>query len=280
MTTLLAASVVSAAAASPSALPTLILVPSAWQSPTIFTPLLAHLGPYPVLYAQALPSVAPANPASINAASDAEYLRLQLIQPLLDAGKTCVLVAHNYGVIPCMTAAVDLSPAHRRREGKAGGVLGVITLAGWIVPEGETARNVLVGGGGQVPEWFHPDAQGLSPLPPFEVFSAEAPVGQHDFLRSTLSDSAVVLLDVPVPAQAWSQKEFKGKCAYVRLPQVAIFPEDVQDRMRERSESLGGEWVVRTAPTTRHYPWLKEPGKVADLVKELVMGFVEVDRGG
>jgi pimeloyl-ACP methyl ester carboxylesterase len=131
--------------------PTVVLVPGAWHSPihySLVTGLLS-LGGYPIV-SERLPSVNSTTPKSISVTTDADFVRNELIVPLLNQGKDVLLIAHSYGGSPGAAAAYGLSKAERTAAGETGGVIGLIFIAAFLA---ETGVSVLDDLGGQFNSW-------------------------------------------------------------------------------------------------------------------------------
>ena len=131
--------------------PTVVLVPGAWHSPihySLVTGLLS-LGGYPIV-SERLPSVNSTTPKSISVTTDANFIRNQLIVPLLNQGKDVLLIAHSYGGSPGAAAAYGLSKAERTAAGQAGGVIGLIFIAAFLAEAGVSVLDDL---GGQFNSW-------------------------------------------------------------------------------------------------------------------------------
>ena len=145
-----------------SAKPTIVLVPGAWHSPSHYTGLIQELqeAGYIVL-SQQLPTLNPATPADVSVASDTAFVRQQLLAPLVEAGVDVLLVTHSYGSVPGAAAAVGMSRTQRVVEGKAGGVLGLVCIAGFLFSDGDSLFNKI---GGRFERW---DIVNVSLKPPF-----------------------------------------------------------------------------------------------------------------
>ena len=132
--------------------PTILILPGAWFSPSTydaFISRLQHLS-FPTAYAP-YPSLDPSDPATADAATDtAAVLKGSLLPLIEDQGKDVVLVMHSYGGVPGSAAAKGLSKAQRGREGKLGGVVGLIHVSGFVLPGG---ASVADGQGGRLPAW-------------------------------------------------------------------------------------------------------------------------------
>lgn len=126
--------------------PTVVLVPGAWHSPQHYYKLkdLVERAGYD-LVSQRNPSCDSLNPDAESAAKDAAFIRNQLLIPLLDAGKTVILVMHSYGGLPGAAAAEGLSQTERISAGRPGGIIGLIFICAILAHEGQSLLDLLPG---------------------------------------------------------------------------------------------------------------------------------------
>jgi pimeloyl-ACP methyl ester carboxylesterase len=148
-------------------LPTIVLIPGAWHSPVHYQELvnLLEAARY-TLSSSSLPSLDPADPDAVTTRTDSKFIAEKLLAPLLDEGNDIILVAHSYGGSPGSAAARGLSKTERASQGLNGGVIGLIFIAAFVVPEGVSLRD---GVGGQFPPWVQVDVCCLlypDPQPP------------------------------------------------------------------------------------------------------------------
>ena len=129
-----------------SAHPTILFFPGAFSSPSCFDSLSAHLQKlgYPTVYTD-FPSLKPSDPTAVSTSRDAEETRNKFLLPLVEAGKNVVIFVHSYGGIVGGAAAAGLSKTARSKEGKPGGVVGLVYLVGNIVREGESLMDAIGG---------------------------------------------------------------------------------------------------------------------------------------
>jgi pimeloyl-ACP methyl ester carboxylesterase len=126
--------------------PTIVFFAGAFAAPSCFDTLAALFKNegYPTVYAQVL-SLNPSKPEEITTARDAEHTRKEILLPLLQDGKDVIVFTHSYGGIVGGAAAAGLSKSSRTAEGKKGGVIGLLYLAGNIVHEGKTLLEAVGG---------------------------------------------------------------------------------------------------------------------------------------
>lgn len=122
--------------------PTILLIPGLWHTPECFDALRTELGEHDYeTVSRQLPSIDCADPSNHSAQSDADFIRSQLLSPLLDSGKRVVVVMHSYGGIPGSAAAYGLSEEERKKEGLKGGVVGLIFVASYVIPVEKTCST-------------------------------------------------------------------------------------------------------------------------------------------
>lgn len=149
--------------------PTILLVPGAWlqlSTYDTFLNLLQKAG-YPTA-STSYPSLNPVDPSNADCATDCAFVRGESLLPLIETdGKDVVLVMHSYGAIPGSVASRGLEKVQRTKEGREGGVVGLISISGFVLPEG---LSVADGQGGHLPAW---------------VKENDVPLPSHLFLLST-----------------------------------------------------------------------------------------------
>jgi pimeloyl-ACP methyl ester carboxylesterase len=126
--------------------PTIVFFAGAFADPSCFDNLATLFKDhgYATAYAQVL-SLNPSKPEEVTAARDAEHTRNEIILPLLEEGKDVIIFTHSYGGIVGGAAAAGLSKSSRASQGKKGGVIGLLYLAGNIVHEGKTLLEAVGG---------------------------------------------------------------------------------------------------------------------------------------
>ena len=126
--------------------PTFFVVPGAWHDVSAYRKFAKHLEDLgnPTVVA-ALSSVGSSNPKEATCINDAESLREQLSVLIENDAKDIVVLAHSYGGIPAALAAHGLSTITREQEGKKGGILGLVYMSAFVVPEGTSLLEYLGG---------------------------------------------------------------------------------------------------------------------------------------
>lgn len=138
-----------------SGLPTIAIVPGAWQSPIHYTKLttLLRAEGYTVI-SHPNPSVDSLLPSLRTAAGDAADIYRYILLPLIvQEGEDVVLVMHGYGGLVGSAAAGfgGLSRVERRGRGLPGGIIGMIFIAAFVSRDGGSMAGLLPGG--ELEEW-------------------------------------------------------------------------------------------------------------------------------
>lgn len=158
--------------------PTILLVAGAWLPPATYEPFL-HLfkeAGFPTL-SVSYPSFNPTDPQKTDVAADSRSIRDNVLYPLVEEdGKEVVIIMHSYGGMPGSVAAKGLGERQRRKDGKPGGVLGLIFISAFVIQEG---ASVADGQGGNLPPWVLQDDVSLpvfsTPYPTNETSEITAP---------------------------------------------------------------------------------------------------------
>jgi hypothetical protein len=131
---------------------TIVFVPGAWITPAFYQPFLETLtkAGYPVRSA-GYPSLDPVDPTSADCKADSDTIA-SVIRPIVeDEGRDVLLVMHSYAGMPGPAAAKGLSKTERMQQGKSGGIVGMVFIAAFLVPEGLSCAGLQ---GGRLPPWI------------------------------------------------------------------------------------------------------------------------------
>jgi hypothetical protein len=141
---------------------TILFVPGAWIARAFYEPFLQALmvAGYNVRYA-AYPSLNPSDPSTTDCHTDTEAIAVVLRSLVEEDGQDVMLFLHSYAGMPGAAAATGLSKSQRAQEGKVGGVIGLLFLGAFIVPEGSSCAGLQ---GGNLPPWILLDRVG-GPVP-------------------------------------------------------------------------------------------------------------------
>lgn len=135
--------------------PTIVLIPGCWLPASIYAGTVQALERhgYPASAMQ-LPSCN-ADPPAQDFSTDVEGIRKRLVGLIEDEQKDVVLAVHSYTGLPASEAAKGLGKKQREAEGQRGGLLRIVSIAAYAMPEGfqATAGDV------QFPGWMKPDLE-------------------------------------------------------------------------------------------------------------------------
>lgn len=92
----------------------------------------------------ALPS--PGSDPPLSAVEDAQVIKTVLDRLIGQEGRDVVIVAHSYAGIPTTNACKDLGKKHRQSINKAGGVLRLVYISAFLLPEGMSVLDAIMGG--------------------------------------------------------------------------------------------------------------------------------------
>ncbi|KAL9012996.1 MAG: hypothetical protein Q9173_002279 [Seirophora scorigena] len=221
-----------------------VIVPGAWHPASLYQNFASRLqeAGYGAVVAT-YPSCDSRTPSTTTCEHDAESVRRQCMSLMEDGGsKELVLICHSYGGIVAGGAASGLSKEDRLREGKAGGVIGLVYMSAFVVPEGTSLYDFL---GGQHAPYVVTDtpSEGLTVIStPIETLFNDVDHDTASRLSASLLPHAILAFESPAPKQAWAEPAYEGKRAFLRCTRDTALPVAVQDMFVQRS---GLEWDVK-----------------------------------
>ena len=126
--------------------PAIVIVPGAWHQPSAYGKLVTALESkgYTAV-ATSLPSCNADEPLKASCSTDAAAVRSQVLSLLDNENKDVILLCHSYGGIPGGGAASGLSKRARRQDGKESGILGLVYLTAFLVPEKSSLLEAMGG---------------------------------------------------------------------------------------------------------------------------------------
>ena len=144
--------------------PTVVIVPGAWHPASLYDGFVSRLqeAGYGAVVAT-YPSVDSPSPKTATCEKDAQAVRQQCLSLIEDESKDLLLLCHSYGGIPGGGAAVGLSKTERVEKGKKGGILGLVYMSAFVVPEGTSLFTFL---GEKHAPYVVPNTVRLVPQPP------------------------------------------------------------------------------------------------------------------
>lgn len=127
-----------------------VFVPGAFHVEAHFAPMCTRLAQ------SSVPAVTVVPPTTASARTstyrdDVYVLRAYLEKLIEEQGKEVVVAAHSYGAVPACQTIGGLERSKRKAEGKPGGIVHVLFIAGLLVEQGRKMAEALEGG--KAPSW-------------------------------------------------------------------------------------------------------------------------------
>lgn len=247
-----------------------VVVPGAWHQPEAYEKLahvLRNLGHSAV--APRLPSCEAPEPEKATCSGDAEAVRRQILESIDTVDKDIVVVAHSYGGIPAGGATYGLGKIARAKEGKIGGVVGLVYVSGFIVPENMSLLQIMGGTHAPYVEPNQPSHNLCTIKDPRNVLFNDLNDGEAERLAKLLRPTSMHAFDSPAPSMAWAEPEFADKLGFVRCLQDRALPPFVQDKF---VESSGVKWDVKDIEAS-HSPFASKPDDLAELLEGFARSF-------
>ncbi|PYH80657.1 hypothetical protein BO82DRAFT_355379 [Aspergillus uvarum CBS 121591] len=261
--------------------PTIAFLPGAWLTPTFYTPFLHTLTTTTALPTTHIPypSLDPDNPGTADCHTDTAAIRAHLQTLIESEGREVILVMHSYAGMPGAAAAHGLSQSARQRAGQPGGVVGMIFLAAFLVPEGVSCAGLQ---GGRLPGWILLDTPAPQLNYPDDPIGNFLPEGEGEGddeaalsggdLETFLRPHATRAFTSPQPAPAWAEAD-AGFLAFIVTAADRAIPREAQYAMMA---ATGREFAVREMECGHCAPFIgaHRIGETVRLVGELVRAFL------
>ncbi|GFF44459.1 hypothetical protein IFM58399_07298 [Aspergillus lentulus] len=252
---------------------TIVFVPGAWITPDFYQPFLDALtkAGYPVRYA-GYPSLDPADPTSADCKADSDAIA-SVIRPLVeDEARDVLLVMHSYAGMPGAAAAKGLAKTERMQQGKSGGIVGMVFIAAFLVPEGLSCAGLQ---GGYLPPWIlldKPYDKVNIPDDPAGIFAADFDQGVAQNLAGYIQPHSTLAFNSPQPAPAWADQAYAGRLAFIVSTLDKALPEGAQRAMMTATQK---DWIVEEMVCSHCAPFVT---RVAECVR-LLQGFLGLFEG-
>ncbi|KAE8394363.1 hypothetical protein ETB97_007211 [Aspergillus alliaceus] len=231
--------------------PTILFVPGIWEGPSVFDRISSLLTADGFnVETAALPSTGTISPGNPSMKDDIAAVH-QHLKKIVERDQEVLLVLHSAGGFIGSEAMEGLDKNAREKQGRKGGVIGIVFIAGAVVPEG----------------YVH------QPLP-FAVYESGACYCSQpevtlfgDLEKEERAKWAAVLR--PQPADGW-----RGTTTYagwrVVLSVYLLCEEDksLSISLQEQFADLAGSKLVRCS--AGHVPQLSQPHRVVEVIKDAV----------
>ncbi|KAH0024829.1 alpha/beta-hydrolase, partial [Aureobasidium melanogenum] len=236
--------------------PVFILSPGAWHTSEVYNKLIPHLeakGHRTVLHDW--PSITQAPVTSFD--KDIQAIRTTVLREA-DADNDVVIVAHSWSASPVNSSVADLSKAERAKQGKPGGVVKLVFLCAFVVPEGTSVLGALGGDYSKIPLW---NVQG-------DVVHANDPV--HHFFQGLPAEEQQQLASNLKPHSLATNRDPSRGAAYMTIPSVYLICEDdaaipvfAQEDMVKHAQEAGAPLTSERLKSA-HSPFLTHPEETAE----------------
>ncbi|KAJ5153864.1 uncharacterized protein N7500_009303 [Penicillium coprophilum] len=226
----------------------ILFVPGAWITPAFYQPFIHALtvASYDVHYG-GYPSLNPKDPLVADCQADTEAIT-DILQSLVDEGKDVVVFMHSYGGMPGSAAASGLAKSQRVKEGKSGGVIGLLYLGAFI-----PSPNVNV-----VDD-------------PIKNFAADVDPVLANSLTRSLKPHSNLAFTSPQPHPAWADEAFNGRLGFIVTTEDAAVPKAAQSGMMAATEKA---WIVKEVASSHCAPFLNRIGETVELIREIIDQFL------
>ncbi|KAJ5286739.1 hypothetical protein N7478_002425 [Penicillium angulare] len=241
---------------------TIVLVPGAWLTPSFYDPFALALktAGYDVRYAS-YPSLDPKDPSATDCEADAKVIAGTLRSIVEDEGKEVLLFQHSYAGMPGAAAAVGLARSQREKEGKLGGIIGLLFIGPFVVPESLSCAGLQ---GGNLPPWILLDkpSTGLNvPEDPINNFAADVDPALARSLEADIKPHSTLAFTSPQPHPAWADEEFRGRLGFIVTTEDRAVPKEAQYGMMAATQQ---QWIIKEIDSSHCAPFIS---RIEDTVK-------------
>ncbi|KAG4439099.1 hypothetical protein IFR05_005441 [Cadophora sp. M221] len=227
--------------------PTLIFLPGAWHSPSVYDAVISKLTTYGYP-SQALPLQAIiGRPAVTTLQPDIDALNTAVLAQV-EAGKDVIVVGHSWSGMIVGGALEGLSKTARQKEGKKGGVVKLAFIAAFVPLEGVSLIQAF---GGGIPDFYDVKEPWVSALMPIPLFYHDLPTDEAESWAAKLAPHSYATKFLGTERCSW--REIPS--SYLLCEDDRAIPPRVQEAMVEtcRKEGAGMD-IVRVV--SGHSPFL------------------------
>ncbi|KAJ5679533.1 hypothetical protein N7462_007777 [Penicillium macrosclerotiorum] len=247
---------------------TILFVPGAWITKAFYEPFLKALTVvgFDVRYADYV-SLDPKDPTLTDCQADTEAITAMLRPLVEDEGKDVLLFLHSYAGMPGAAAATGLAKSQRTQEGKVGGVVGLLSLGAFIVPEGLSCAGLQ---GGNIPPWIlldQPSANLNVADDPINNFAADVDPAMAKSLTANLKPHATLPFISPQPHPAWADEALRGRLAFIVTTEDRAVPKEAQFGMMAATQQ---SWIVKELASSHCGLFLNRIDETVALTQEIL----------
>ncbi|KAL8705653.1 MAG: hypothetical protein Q9201_001251 [Fulgogasparrea decipioides] len=274
--------------------PSIIIVPGAWHQLSAYEKFITSLESEGYTATSiSLPSCNANEPRTASCSTDAAAVRTHILSLLDNEGKDVILVCHSYGGFPGAGAASGLSKRARVQKGKKTGVLGLVYVCSFVVPEKSSLLETI---GGKHAPYVNTDQVGdlsrqlrtshdlcvvvkqttdyywlIQPSPgqstiqdPRNVLYNDLDDTESDNLIRLLRPTSMYAFDTSAPPPAWAEPEYAGSLLFIRCTQDKAIPLPLQGTFVERS---GVQWTVKDIEAS-HFAFASKPEELVKMLRD------------
>ena len=134
---------------------TIVLIHGGLYDESCLAPFIAALNTrsYPTV-TRPLPTVSNPTPKSVDLSTNVDYVRFTLLALLLDEGTDIIIAMHSYGGVVGGSVVQGICKTERAKEGKKGGILGLLLIVALIIPVDVSPLDGIGGPWDAVPHVF------------------------------------------------------------------------------------------------------------------------------
>jgi len=192
-----------------------------------------------------------------------------------DGGNDVIVICHSWSAAPVNSAVADLSKAEREKQGKKGGVVKLVFLCAFVVPEGVSMMDAV--GGKPSALW---NIQVHMPLPiiqstnevtlqgdvvypndPIHHFYQDIPEPDQKYWASKLT--AISMSSINLPTTGAAYKAIPSH--YLICEDDNAIPSFAQEAMVKAAQEAGADMKVDRMKSG-HSPFLSHPEETADFL--------------
>jgi len=148
----------------PTEKPTVVLIHGAWHDSSCWNPVISLLKEHQYPF-RSIDLLTAGGEITMTAEDDALHIQKTTSELVAD-GKELILVMHSYGGVPGTLSAKGLLRKDRETEHKPGGIVSLVYVTSFLLPEGASLASFL----GGWPDWIAFDGNKMTVINSGDVF--------------------------------------------------------------------------------------------------------------
>ncbi|KAL7922861.1 hypothetical protein ACQKWADRAFT_312752 [Trichoderma austrokoningii] len=218
-------------------LPTIVGVTGMWHPASCFDDLAAAFREkgYPFV-SQDAPGILTQDPINSTVDMDAESLRQNILLPLLEEGKSIVLLMHSYGGVYGSAAVHGLSHRERQEAGEKGGIVGLVYVTAVTPGVGKSLMDMM----GLTPETLPPHVVLNESIGQIMLIEADKYMYHNtldaDKWIAKVKPQAFTSVNTPISYSPLVDPNYKGLSGYIFCGIDRVLPLEAQKYFADLSE--------------------------------------------